>query len=187
MSSLLADYFRTERKCQRLTLGQLAARVGYGKTVSKGCRRLCRFERDGTIKPDLLEKVAEALGIDWNIVERLLDEDRQERLQAFEQWVRVPVPMRLVVRLMPGVYCNKAVPSEITTAEDAQKWACDWAYKHHKQVCLVLSRRWSTWIDACGCVTSRTEAKPGEPNAPFMWLGHRRFLLDDNQCSEIGL
>ena len=43
---------------------------------------------------------------------------------------------------------------------------------------LVLSRRWSVWIDAEGQVEARTEARPGEPNVPFMQVKGRSFLLD---------
>jgi hypothetical protein len=181
--SYLGDCFHTQRKCQLPTLGQLAQRLGY-RNVSKGARKLLHFEREGVIKPDLLVKVAEALGIDWGIVERIMEEERQEKLQAWEAWVSEPVPMRLVVRLMAAVYRGETVPEEIKTKEEAEKWACDWASKHQRQVCLVLSRRSSTWIDADGCVTGRTEAKPDEPNAPYMQIGNHSFLLNDGGCRE---
>jgi hypothetical protein len=45
-------------------------------------------------------------------------------------------------------------------------------------VCLVLSRRWSLWINADGQVEARTEARPGQPNMPFMQVQGRRFLLE---------
>jgi hypothetical protein len=41
---------------------------------------------------------------------------------------------------------------------------------------LVLSRRWSVWIDANGQIQARTEARPGEPNMPLMRV-RGRFLL----------
>jgi hypothetical protein len=43
---------------------------------------------------------------------------------------------------------------------------------------LVVSRRWSVWIDADGQVEARTEARPGEPNMPLMQVKGRRFLLE---------
>jgi hypothetical protein len=39
---------------------------------------------------------------------------------------------------------------------------------------LVVSRRWSVWIDADGQVEART----GEPNMPLMRVRGRRFLLE---------
>jgi hypothetical protein len=48
------------------------------------------------------------------------------------------------------------------------------------QICLVLSRRKSVWINEDGTVHKRTEATPfGGPNEPWMQLkGGRKFLLD---------
>jgi hypothetical protein len=175
--SHLGDYFRFECKCRFLTWRQVAQMVGY-RNINKGIRRLRVFEKTGFIKPELLAKVVDAIGMNWQMVEVFAEDDRQDRLRVWEQWVNEPVPMRLVVRLMPAVYCQKTVPLEIRTPEEAEKWACDWAVKHRKQVCLVLSRRWSIWIDACGSVTGRTEATLGGPNEPFMWVGNRRFLID---------
>jgi hypothetical protein len=98
--------------------------------------------------PDLLVNVAEALDIDWPTIERLAQADRQERLREWEAWVNEPVPMQLIVRLMAAVYARRTAPSEIETPVDAEVWACNFARQHRCQVCLVLSRRWSVWIDA---------------------------------------
>lgn len=175
--SHLGDYFHCERKCRMLTLAQVARLVGY-RNINKGVRRLLLFEQKGFIKTDLLVKVAEALHMDWQIIEELADDDRQERLRAWEAWANEPVPMRMVVRLAAAVYRNQEIPPEITTQEQAETWACDFAAKNQKQVCLVVSRRLSVWIDQYGTITARTEAEPDELNEPYMQIGNKQFRLD---------
>ena len=128
--------------------------------------------------PDPLVNVAEALALDWTTVERLAEEDRQELLREWERWVSEPVPMYLVVRLMAAIYVRIGLPAEVTTPEQAEAWACGFAHQHRCRVCLVVSRRWSVWIDADGQVEARTEARPGEPNMPLMRVRGRRFLLE---------
>jgi hypothetical protein len=175
--SQLGAVIQGRRLRRGLTLGQLARLVGY-RNLSKGARRLACLEHTGTSTPDLLVNVAEALDMDRATVERLADEDRQERLREWESWVSAPTAMHLVVRLMAAVYATSELPTEVTTQEQAETWACTFARQHRFRVCLVLSRRWSVWIDALGHVEARTEATPGEPNVPFMRVRGRCFLLE---------
>jgi hypothetical protein len=58
--------------------------------------------------------------------------------------------MFLAVRLMAAIYVRKGLPAEVTSKEDAEAWACTFARHYRCRVCLVLSRRWSVWIDATG-------------------------------------
>jgi hypothetical protein len=173
----LGSFIRSERVGRGLTLGQLARLVGY-RNLNKGARRIACLEQTGMATSDLLVNVAEALDLDWTTVERLADEDRQKRLREWERWASEPVPMYLVIRLMAAVYARQTLPSEIETAVEAEAWACDIARRRRCRVCLVLSRRWSVWIDADGQVEAKTEARPGEPNLPSMQVQGRRFLLE---------
>jgi hypothetical protein len=173
----LGSFIRAERVGRGLTLGQLASLVGY-RNLNRGARRIICLEQSGTARPDLMAHVAEALALDRAVVERLAYEDRQERLRAWEAWVNEPVPMFLVVRLIAAVYVRKGLPLEVMTKEDAETWACNFARQHRCCVCLVVSRRWSVWIDADGQIQARTEARPGEPNMPLMRVQGRRFLLE---------
>ena len=50
--------------------------IGY-QNVSKGTRRIDKFEKFGQIHEDLLAKLAAALEIDDHTVARLIEEDRQ--------------------------------------------------------------------------------------------------------------
>ena len=175
--SKLGDFIRAERHKRGLTLGQLARLVGY-RNLSKGVRRIAHLERTGSATSDLLVNVAVALDLYWPTVERLAEEDRLDRLHEWERWVSEPVPMQLVVRLMAAVYVRKGLPAEVTTPGDAEAWACNFARQHRCRVCLAVSRRLSVWIDASGQVKGRTEARPGQPNMPFMEVQGRRFLLE---------
>lgn len=172
----LGAFMRAERIRRGWTLGRLARLVGY-RNLNKGARRIACLERTGAATPDLLGKVADALHVDRTTVERLAEEDRLERLRAWEAWANEPTPMHMVVRLMAAVYARKALPAEVTTQEQAEAWANTFARSHQCRVCLVVSRRLSVWIDARGEVEARTEARPGQPNVPFMQVGGRRFLL----------
>jgi transcriptional regulator with XRE-family HTH domain len=179
MSNHLGTYFRERRRQRGLSLGQLARLVGY-RNVSKGCNRIARFERYGAVTQDLLLHLAEALGIDLPTVEGLMERDRRERLREWEAWANEPVPMRLIVRYMAAVYGTVALPDEITTPEQAEAFARDYARQHGRRVCLALSRRLSVWVGKDGRVEARTEATPDAPNTPFMRLrgSSKEFVLN---------
>jgi transcriptional regulator with XRE-family HTH domain len=180
----LSSHFKSQRLSQNLSSGDLARLVGY-KNISKGSNRIIQFEREGVIHDDLLIKLAKALGIDWATVEELAQQDRQEHIEAWTRWADEPVPMRLVVRLMATIYSNCSLPEEISTPEEAEKYACALARLRKMRICLVVSRRKSVWIGADGVVERRSEATPfGAPNLPWMALkGGRKFLLNFNPGS----
>jgi transcriptional regulator with XRE-family HTH domain len=178
MINRLGSYFRDQRIQQGLSLGQLARFVGY-RNVSKGSNKIIRFEREGQITEELLVRLADALGIDFTTVEQLIEQERQERLREWEQWVSQPVPMQLIVKYMPAVYGTVPIPKTITTPEQAEAFACAYAKENRRQACLAVSRRLSVWIDTEGQVYARTEARPDCPNVPYMCLkgSGRRFLF----------
>jgi transcriptional regulator with XRE-family HTH domain len=177
MTTNLGRYFRAQRIDRGLSLGQIARMVGY-RNVSKGANRIARFERDGIVNELLLIHLAEALEIDLPTVEDLMEQDRQEYLRAWEAWVNQPVPMCLVVKYLPAVYGSKELPEGVKTPEDAEKYACDYARRNRRQVCLAVSRRLSVWVNKEGEVEARTEATPEQPNMPYMRLrgSNGRFL-----------
>jgi hypothetical protein len=188
MSNHLGTHFQEKRIQQGLSLGDLARMVGY-KNVSKGSNRIALFEREDTVKEDLLVKLAEALDIDLPTVERLIEQDHQDRQREWEQWVSQPVPMKVIVKYLPAVYGTVDLPEAVTTPEQAEAFACEYAMQHRRQVCLAVSRRLSIWIDREGQVYARTEARPDTPNAPYMRLrgGTSRFLLGFGEQSPIAI
>lgn len=179
MPMRVASHFKAQRLAKNLSLGDVARLVGY-KNIAKGANRIVRFEREGIIDDELLIKIAKTLAIDWATVEELAEQDRQEHIEAWNKWADEPVPMKMVLRLMAAIYSTCPLPSEITTPEEAEKYACAVARLRRMQVCLVLQRRQSVWIDTHGVVLRRTEATPfGDPNLPWMRLkGGRKFLLN---------
>jgi transcriptional regulator with XRE-family HTH domain len=183
MINNLGTYFRDQRIHQGLSLSDLAQMVGY-KNLSKGSNKIVRFEREGVITEELLARLADALRIDLPTVENLIEQDRQERLREWEEWVSQPVPMQLIAKIMPAVYSRVPLPDEITTPEQAEAFAVDYAKQNKRQVCLVVSRRLSVWIDAEGEVYARTEATPDEPNVPFMQVSGKRFLFRFRKINE---
>src|SRR4051812_17093587 len=54
--------FRRRRVERGLTTAQLARLLGY-RNVTRGCNRIRKFEAGGKVAPDLLSKLAEALGV----------------------------------------------------------------------------------------------------------------------------
>jgi hypothetical protein len=111
-------------------------------------------------------------------VEGQTEQDRQEYLRAWEAWADEPVPPCLVVKFLPAVYGTVELPDGVRTPEQAEQFACEYARRHGRPVCLAVSRRLSVWIDRDGQVEARTEATPDRPNVPFMRLkgDERRFL-----------
>jgi len=179
MTNYLGEFFRSRRVEWQLSLGQLARLAGY-RNLNKGMRNILRFERDGTIRGDLLVALAEALDIDWPVVEELAERDRQERLRAWEAWVDEPITPHMIVRYMAAVYGRKPLPDEIKTTDEAERYACGYAKDHRWRVWLVLSRRLSVWISAIGEIESREEARPNYPVLPHSHLrGDKRPLWFD--------
>ena len=104
-----------------------------------------------------------------------MDRDRAD----WEAWADEPVPMQMIVRLMAAVYSPHPLPAHVTTAEEAEAYAREFAKERGHRVCLALNRRESVWIGRDGHIEGRTQARPGLPNIPYATLGGRRkFLLD---------
>jgi hypothetical protein len=87
--------------------------------------------------------------------------------------------MCLIVRYLAAVYGTVPLPEEIAKHEQAEAFASEYAKQNGRRVCLALSRRHSVWIDAQGQVYARTEARPDQPNTPFMRLrgSKTKFLM----------
>ena len=173
MTKLLAEHFHQLRVERGLNLAQLAGQVGYANTT-KGINRLVTFERHGQIHPKLLQKLSVALGVSDEVVRTLAAEDERQFLGDWNCWADVPVEPYTVVRLLPAVYKTVRVPAEIGSFVAGEVFAADLARQWNRKVCLVVSRRYSLWLDEQGLAYAHTEAVPGEPNAPYMALGRSR-------------
>lgn len=181
MSTHLSRHFQQKRLDRGLKPGQLARLAGC-MNVQKNGGRIRSFELSGDIGQELFEKIAAVLEIDAVAVERLVEQDRREFYQAWLEWVNEPIKPYLVIRLMAAIYSSRAVPPEIATREEAEKWAGAVAGEIKKRCCLVWSRRISCWFGEDGRLTNRTRARPGEPNTPWIKIGGRgpAFVFGDD-------
>lgn len=170
MATHLSAHFRQRRLELGLSLGQLAAQCGYSN-LSKGANRISAFEQIGIAHADLLRKLAAALEIDSETVHHLSAEDYRE----WEQWVDAPVKPRLVVRIYACLYNPWPVPDRIKTQEEAEEYAAEIARTNRKKVALVWSRRLTIYFDEDGQRGTMSEAKPGEPNTPWVQIGGTRI------------
>jgi len=181
VSTNLSRYFQQKRLDRGLKPGQLACLAGC-VNVQKNGSRIRTFELSGNIAQKLFEKIAAVLEIDPATIERFVEQDRREFFQAWLEWVNEPIKPYIVIRLMAAIYSSRAVPPEITTMEEAEKWASTVAREIKKRCCLVWSRRISCWFNEDGTLTMKTEAVPGEPNTPWIKIGGRgpAFLFGDD-------
>jgi hypothetical protein len=180
MSTHLSRYFQQKRLARGLKPGQLARLAGC-VNVQKNGSRIRSFELSGHITQDLFEKIAAVLEIDPATIGRLVEQDRREFYQGWLAWLNEPIQPYLVIRLMAAIYSSRAVPPDITTLEEAEKWAGAVAGEIKKRCCLVWSRRISCWFSEEGTLTERTEAVPGEPNVPWIKVGGKghAFVFGD--------
>jgi hypothetical protein len=181
MSTNLSRYFQQKRLDRGLKPGQLARLAGCGN-VQKNGSRIRSFELSGSIGQELFEKIAAALEIDAGTIEQLVEQDRTEFYQAWLEWVNEPIQPYLVIRLMAAIYSSRAVPPGISTMEEAETWASGVAGEIKKRCCLVWTRRISCWFSEDGTLTTRTRARPGEPNTPWIKVGGigPAFLFGDD-------
>jgi hypothetical protein len=185
MSTNLDRYFEQKRLDRGLKPGQLARLAGCCN-VQKNGSRIRSFELSDSIGQELFEKIAAVLEIDADPIKRLIEQDRREFYEEWLAWANEPIQPYLVIRLIAAVYSGRAVPPDITTREEAEKWASTVAKEIGRQCCLVWNRRTSCWFNEEGKLTHRTRAKPGEPNVPWIKVGRKgpAFVFGDDMGSE---
>jgi hypothetical protein len=145
------------------------------RNINKGANRILKFEQRGDVYQDLLSKLAQAL----NVAPEMIEEDRRNFFREWTAWANQPIRPYLVVRLLAAVYLREQLPDGTTSPEQAEAFASARVRHWNRCCCLVLSRRYSIWIDEAGEVYERTEAVPGAPNVPSMRLSgsRREFIL----------
>jgi len=177
MTTHLSRYFKKRRLEMKLRLGELAKTLGY-RNISKGARRVDAFETTGNIKEQLFKKLTAVLEIDEKTVNGLLQQDLSDWLK----WANEPIRPYIVVRLMAAIYSQAELPAEVQSAEEAERYASDFAKGHKLRVCLVLSRKVSVYFADDGSFQYASEAVPGgEPNQPYTVVGGRRCLMDPTE------
>jgi len=176
--SHLANHFARVRREQKLSLAEVARRLGY-RNIAKGCNRIQRFEERSAIEPDLLAKLAEVLGIDSETVAELVEQDRRDAFLEWRKWVQEPIRPYVIVRLVAAAYKREDLPEEIQTAEEAEAAGAQIARRWQKKVCLVFSRRVAVWFNEQGQIVGRTESSPDSWMLPYLRPrgSQRTFLL----------
>jgi hypothetical protein len=136
------------------SLAQLARTLGYAN-VSKGVRKIDLFERTGRCHPEMFARLSMALGITERTRNRLEYED-------YKDWLAAPANPPTPYMLRPGLRGCIGVPEELTTVEEMERYAADYARKHGTGVCLVLDKRIYVRFDKDGSLLDIGEALPPE-------------------------
>lgn len=69
---LLGQLLRQAREANRMGPEQVARKVGY-RNIRKGVRKLKVIEATGVVPDETLVRLADALGLDWALLEDVLD------------------------------------------------------------------------------------------------------------------
>jgi len=173
MSTHLSRFFKQKRIALGLRLPEAARRCGY-QNLSKGSNKVHRFEQTGEIHVLLYPKLAAALGIDNETCDRLNAMDAEQARREWLEYINTPITPHLVVRALPGVFFEKALPEDCITIEQMETFASDLARRFHKMVWLVVNRELTIRFNADGSKRSVEEATPEHPNSPWMRLKARK-------------
>ena len=178
MATNLSTYFQQRRLQLGLRHGDVARLMGY-RSIFGTANKIVTFEEKGDIRPDLFDKLKAALEIDDATVQRLIEDDRREFLERWNDWADKTIEPHLVFRAIPGVYFERPLPDGMRLADEMEQYASEWAKDRHMKVWLVLSRRRTIFFDEDGGKKQVQEAVPGHCNSPYMCLGgsKQKFLF----------
>jgi hypothetical protein len=173
MGHLVAQYARSIRQSLDLRPFDVAVRMGLWRNLSKGTRRVERFEASGRADECFVQKLIGVLGLNQSRIQELLaEEDRQ-----YQQWLDESVPMELVVRMIPAFYMTRRVPADLNR-EAAIKWALEQARSDGRRaMCLRLSRRERVWIRPGGESHRIEQVEHGTEAVPYMQIGKDRIRV----------
>ncbi|MBY0459311.1 MAG: hypothetical protein K2V38_18435 [Gemmataceae bacterium] len=175
MTNYMGQWFGNIRGWHGWPLAEVASRMEY-RNVSKCCNKVLAVEREGVADDNFLQRLAAVLGISEGVVAYLTRQDRLAYLRAWEEWADQPVPVRVVLRAVPGFMMEIAVPDTVTP-DAAIAFAQAHAARLHKKVFVVLSRRVSVGITEAGVVNGRFDTRPDADPCPLVSGGRQRFLF----------
>jgi transcriptional regulator with XRE-family HTH domain len=175
VTNYLGEWFWGIRRERGWSLAEVARRLGYAN-VSKGCNKVLRLEREGVVDDDFLRRLAAVLGISDGVVRYLIRADRLAYQRAWEEWAGQPVPVRVVVRAVPGFMVELSPPADAATPEQVVAFGRDYAARHRKKVFVLLSRRESVGITEAGEINGTFHATPESDPSPSMSLRRVKFL-----------
>lgn len=176
VTNYLGEWFWGRRGERQWPLAEVARRLGY-KNVSKACRKVLAVEREGVADADFLRRLAAVLEISEGVIRVLTRQDRNSYLRAWNEWADQPVPIRVVVRAVPGFMLEVAVPDDVTTSEQALAFGLSYAARLHAKVFVTLSRRESVGITEAGEVNGRFDTLPDTDANPLVSVRRLKFLF----------
>lgn len=175
-TNYLGEWFWGRRGERQWSLGDVTRRLAYSN-VSKACRKILAVEREGVADDDFLQRLAAALAISEGVVIYLNRQDRLAYLRAWQEWADQPVPIRVVMRAVPGFMVEMAVPDDVTTPVQAIDFAQAVAVRHHAKVFVILSRRESVGITESGEINGRFHTRPDTDPNPLVSVRRQKFLF----------
>jgi hypothetical protein len=176
VTNYLGEWFWGRRAERQWPLAEVARRLGY-TNVSKCCRKVLQVERDGVADGDFLRRLAGVFGISEGVVVYLTRQDRLSYLRAWSEWADQPVPIRVVMRAVPGFMVEVAAPAGVTTPYDAIAFGQSHAARYHAKVFVVLSRREAVGITEVGSINGRFHTRPDTDPCPLVSVGRQKFLF----------
>jgi transcriptional regulator with XRE-family HTH domain len=177
MPNNLGEYIRARREQLGLRRGEVARLLGYAN-VSKGSARLHSVEAGRSVSREFLVRLMSFLEIEPQVVQDLIERDRQEYVVEWNRRADEPVPMHAAVRYVPGFFAGIDLPGDVTTPEQALTWAVETAKQRQRKVVLVISRRVSWTIHEDGRADGPFVATPDSNGMPWSALGTTRFLVN---------
>lgn len=175
MNNHLGKYIKNRREQLGLRRSEVARLLGY-ENVSKGSARLHSVEEGRWVSRDFLVRLMEILQIEPQVLQDLIDRDRQEYVEQWNRWADEPVPMHAAVRYVPGFFAGIDLPGDVTTPEQALAWAVETAKRLNKKVVLVITRRVSWTVHENGVADGPFNATPDSNGMPWAGLGRTTFL-----------
>jgi hypothetical protein len=165
----VAELIARHRAERRLSFGDVARLLDARtpRQASKMSQRIVLIERGGRIvERRLISRLGVVLEIDNTELERAFDDQRAVDLREWVRWLNEPVPMKLHLRAMPGVWFLDRLP--VVGQEEAIRFAGCVAAKRKLYACLSLNRQISVWFDKEGEETARTVAMPSSTRQLLM-------------------
>jgi transcriptional regulator with XRE-family HTH domain len=176
VSNHLGEYIRARREELGLRRSEVARQLGY-ENVNKGSARLHSVEEGRWVNRDFLVRLIGVLNIEPQVIQDLIDRDRQAYMAAWEAWADQPTPITAAIRLIPGFIASIDLPENVTTPDQALAWAVETAIRRRMKVFVVVSRRLSYTVHENGRVDD-IHATLDSNGLPWMALGSSRFLVN---------
>ncbi|MBY0513936.1 MAG: helix-turn-helix domain-containing protein [Gemmataceae bacterium] len=175
-TNYMGEWFWGRRAERHWSLAEVAVRLGYAN-VSKCCNKVLRVEREGVADDGFLQRLAAVLEISEGVIRYLTRQDRNSYLRAWQEWSDQPMPLRVVVRAVPGFMMEVAIPHDVTTEDAAVAFGQFYAARHHAKVFVVLNRRESVGITEAGDINGRFDTRPDTDPNPLVGVRRQKFLF----------